>query len=79
MCCIIFEFQLVDTPGLFDAPDDTTATQAQKMLIDVLKCILFTLPGPHVFLLVFRGDTRFAKADVDVIQKAGIFERRIWV
>lgn len=43
---------IIDTPGLIDAPEE-------KMKDGIEKFVFMSAPGPHVFLLVIKLDTRF--------------------
>uniref|UniRef100_A0A8C2GI50 AIG1-type G domain-containing protein n=1 Tax=Cyprinus carpio TaxID=7962 RepID=A0A8C2GI50_CYPCA len=43
---------IIDTPGLIDAPEE-------KMKDGIEKFVYMSAPGPHVFLLVIKLDTRF--------------------
>lgn len=56
--------QIVDTPGLFDVDDDESGDDVK--LREILKCVVLTLPGPHVFLLVYSGAARFTREDAHV-------------
>ncbi len=48
--------QIIDTPGLIDAPEE-------KMKAELEKCVHMSAPGPHVFLLVIRLDMRFTEEE----------------
>ncbi|XP_052470256.1 GTPase IMAP family member 9 isoform X2 [Carassius gibelio] len=43
---------IIDTPGMIDAPEE-------KMKEEIEKFVFMSAPGPHVFLLVIKLDTRF--------------------
>jgi hypothetical protein len=65
-----YSLQVVDTPGLFDEiSDDADEHEKEDILKQILECIVFTLPGPHVFVLVLRGDERFSNAEAKVVSK----------
>ncbi|XP_073716115.1 GTPase IMAP family member 9-like, partial [Misgurnus anguillicaudatus] len=58
---------VIDTPGLFD-----TSITKENPESEIQKCVIFSAPGPHVFLLVVRLDVRFTdeeKKSVEWIQK----------
>ncbi|KAM8748199.1 GTPase IMAP family member 8-like [Acanthopagrus schlegelii] len=63
--CVIDGQQIavIDTPGLFDNRCDETKTAK-----DVSQCILFSAPGPHVFLVVIRLG-RFTAEEKQTVQK----------
>jgi hypothetical protein len=58
---------VVDTPGLFDRHDDPK--HDAKMQKEILKSVALSLPGPHVFFLLFRADDRFTELDSRVVKK----------
>ncbi|XP_036968146.1 GTPase IMAP family member 8-like, partial [Acanthopagrus latus] len=63
--CVIDGQQIavIDTPGLFDNRCDETKTAKE-----VSQCILFSAPGPHVFLVVI-GVGRFTAEEKQTVQK----------
>ncbi|XP_026159968.1 GTPase IMAP family member 4-like [Mastacembelus armatus] len=54
---------VVDTPGIFD-----TCIEEDQLKNEIGKCIILSLPGPHVFLLVINVDARFTKEEKNAIK-----------
>ncbi|XP_041641137.1 GTPase IMAP family member 4-like [Cheilinus undulatus] len=54
---------IIDTPGLFD-----TRFGMDKTAKDVTQCITFSLPGPHVFLVVIRLG-RYTAEEMSTVQR----------
>ncbi|KAL0202104.1 hypothetical protein M9458_000122, partial [Cirrhinus mrigala] len=48
--------KIIDTPGLIDAPE-------KKMKDEIKKFVWMSAPGPHVFLLVIKLDTRLTNEE----------------
>ncbi|XP_050402859.1 uncharacterized protein LOC126819074 [Patella vulgata] len=55
--------KVVDTPGLFD-----TGNSNQTIAKEIVKCINFLSPGPHLFLFVIRIDLRLSQEDIKVLE-----------
>ena len=60
------EVAVVDTPGIFDTDDEQENT-----LLEIMKCLLLTSPGPHAFLLVIsiQRYTKEARKAVSILRK----------
>lgn len=55
---------IVDSPGIFD----TSIDEEDQFKREIEKCIMLSVPGPHIFLLVIRLDTRFTKEEKNAIK-----------
>ena len=61
--------EIVDTPGLFDTRPENTPTVT---LLELAKCLIMTVPGPHAFLLVIsiaEKYTRDSQETIDMIRR----------
>lgn len=56
------KLSVVDTPGLFDYKKKNT-----DVMKEIAKCISFSAPGPHVFLILIEIG-RFTKEDVETVE-----------
>ncbi|XP_030595850.1 GTPase IMAP family member 9-like isoform X2 [Archocentrus centrarchus] len=54
---------VVDTPGIFD-----TLIKEEELKREIEKCIMLSIPGPHIFLLVIRLDVRFTKEEKNTVK-----------
>lgn len=58
---------IVDTPGIFD-----TQLSNQHVIREIMKCLTYSSPGPHAFLIVISLAARFTREErstVDEIKK----------
>lgn len=55
---------IVDSPGIFD----TSIDEEDQFKREIEKCIMLSVPGPHIFLLVIRLDIRFTKEEKNAIK-----------
>ncbi|KAK9538413.1 hypothetical protein VZT92_003584 [Zoarces viviparus] len=54
---------VIDTPGLFD-----TRTDEEKAYEDLVRCMYYASPGPHVFLVVIKLG-RYTEEEMKTVQK----------
>lgn len=62
-CRFGFEFIIVDTPGIFD-----TRYPDEEINKELCKCIAFSSPGPHVFIIVLSC-SRFTNEEGESVSK----------
>lgn len=54
---------VVDTPGMFD-----TSIKEEMLKKEIENCIMLSVPGPHIFLLLIRLDVRFTEEEKNAIK-----------
>lgn len=57
---------IIDTPGIFD-----TVKTDEELKREIRRCIMLSIPGPHVFLLVLRLDSRYTSEEMSVVEWIG--------
>ncbi|XP_076142038.1 uncharacterized protein LOC143124407 isoform X2 [Alosa pseudoharengus] len=57
------QITVIDTPGLLDV--SKTATEFKS---EIGRCVDFSLPGPHVFLLMIRLDVKSTEEDMNAVK-----------
>ncbi|XP_047672200.1 GTPase IMAP family member 8-like isoform X1 [Tachysurus fulvidraco] len=61
------QISIIDTPGIFD-----TQLNKEDVIIEIMNCLSYSSPGPHVFLIVISLAVRFTQEErstVDEIKK----------
>ncbi|XP_016120683.1 GTPase IMAP family member 4-like, partial [Sinocyclocheilus grahami] len=56
------EISVIDTPGLYD-----TELSKQQVQREIVKCVTFTSPGPHAFIIIIRVG-RFTEEEKNTVQ-----------
>ncbi|XP_050957124.1 GTPase IMAP family member 9-like [Labeo rohita] len=56
------EITVIDTPGLYD-----TELSEEQVQNEIVKCVTFTSPGPHAFIIVIRVG-RFTEEEKNTVQ-----------
>lgn len=57
---------VIDTPGIFD-----TVKTDEDLTREMRRCIMLSVPGPHVFLLVLRLDSRYTAEEMSAVEWIG--------
>uniref|UniRef100_A0A8C1E556 AIG1-type G domain-containing protein n=1 Tax=Cyprinus carpio carpio TaxID=630221 RepID=A0A8C1E556_CYPCA len=57
------QISVIDTPGLYD-----TELSEEEVIKEIVKCVMFTSPGPHTFIIVMKT-SRFTEENKKTIEK----------